>query len=54
MGARTTGYCRELQEIKYVPLHSQYIHSLVLFVINNKNQFALNSEIHSINTFKQI
>ena len=37
MGARTRGSCRELQEIKYVPLQSQYIHSLALFVINKKN-----------------
>jgi hypothetical protein len=41
MGAGITGSCRELQEIKYVPLPSQYIHSLVLFVINKKNNLHL-------------
>jgi len=29
---------------------SQYIFSLLLFVVNSKDQYKLNSEIHSINT----
>jgi hypothetical protein len=43
--------CREFFKIlNILPLISQYIFSLVLFVVNNKNQFRMNSEIHSINT----
>jgi len=36
------GYCSTFQ--------TQYVSSLVLFVINNEDQCTLNSEIHSINT----
>ena len=33
-----------------LPLQSQYILTLLLFVVNNKDQYKVNSEIHSINT----
>ena len=43
--------CKELCKIlNILPLISQYIFSLVFFVVNNKNLFRMNSEIHSINT----
>ena len=43
--------CRELCKIlNILPLISQYIFSCVLFVVNNKNHFRMNSEIHNINT----
>jgi hypothetical protein len=43
--------CREhFKKLKILPLKSQYILSLSLFVINNKNYFKVNSEIHNINT----
>jgi len=29
---------------------SQYILSLMMFIIKNKNQFMVNSDVHSINT----
>jgi hypothetical protein len=43
--------CRELfKHLRILPLKSQYILSLLLFVVVNKNLFRVNSEIHSINT----
>ena len=40
MGARTRHSCRELFNIlKILPLTSQYIFSLALFVVNNKSLF---------------
>jgi IS1 family transposase len=51
MGARTTDSCRQIFKLlKLLPLQSQYILSLVIFMVNIKNQFKVNSEIHSINT----
>jgi hypothetical protein len=42
---------RELfRKLTILPLKSEYILSLSLFVINNKNYFKVNSEIHNINT----
>ena len=41
---------RQFKKLNILLLQSQYILSLVLFVINNKNKFAANSEIHSSNT----
>jgi hypothetical protein len=36
-----------------LPLASQYIVSLMLFVVKNRNEFTLNSEIYEINTRQQ-
>jgi hypothetical protein len=36
--------------LKILPLQSHYMLSLLLFVINNKNKFKLNSDVHQINT----
>ena len=45
--------CREvLQKLKILPLHSQYIFSLLSFVANNINQYKVNSDIHGINMRK--
>ena len=38
------------KNLKILPLISQYIFSIVMFVIKHKHQFTLNSEIHNINT----
>jgi hypothetical protein len=35
--------------LEILPLASQYILSLLRFVINNKNHFALNSDKHNLN-----
>jgi len=42
--------CREhFKNLKILPLQSQYIYSLSLFVIDNGDYFRVNSEIHNIN-----
>ena len=51
MGCRSRDSCRKLfLNLEILPLPSQYILSLLLFTIRNKNQFQVNSEIHQINT----
>jgi hypothetical protein len=51
MNSRSRVSCRELfKKLKILPLPSQYIFSLLLFVIKNTDLFKSNSEIHSINT----
>jgi hypothetical protein len=40
--------------LKILPLHSQYILSLLLFVIDNKNIYNSNSDIHNINTRQKL
>ena len=43
--------CRPLfKKLGILPLPSQYIFSLLLFVVTNKKLFLLNSQIHSIHT----
>jgi hypothetical protein len=36
--------------LEILPLPSQYIFSLIMFMIRNRTQFLVNSEIHHINT----
>jgi hypothetical protein len=38
------------KKLKILPLPSQYLFSLLFFVIKNRNQYTVNSEIHHINT----
>jgi hypothetical protein len=47
-GCRYRDSRRKLLEI--LPLPSQYILSLLMFMIRNRSQFSVNSEIHHINT----
>ena len=50
-GCRSTDSCRKLFiNLETLPLPSQYILSLVLFMLRNKNQFLVNSEIHHTDT----
>jgi hypothetical protein len=43
--------CRKLfKQLEILPLQSQYILSTLLFVIKNKNLYATNQNIHTINT----
>ena len=50
-GSRSTDSCRKLFiNLEILLLPSQYILSLLLFMIRNKNQFLVNSEIHHIDT----
>jgi len=51
MNAGNRVSCRELfKKLNVIPLHSQYILSLLLFVVQNIEEFTSNSEVHSINT----
>jgi hypothetical protein len=51
MNARNRDSCRQLfKNLKILPLKSQYIFSLLLFVAENRDLYASNSEIHDINT----
>ena len=53
MNAGNGQSCRELfKELNILALHSQYILSLLLFVVKNINMFKYNSMIHSFNTKK--
>jgi len=46
-----TESCHELfKKLNILPLHSQYILSLLLFIVKNINMFKSNLVIHSINT----
>jgi len=46
---RTSG--RELfKELQILTLHSQYIYSLLMSVINNRYLFKLNSDVHNLST----
>jgi hypothetical protein len=43
--------CRQLfKELNILPIQSQYIFSIFLFVTKNKDQFLFNSQVHKINT----
>jgi hypothetical protein len=47
----TNSGIRELfMKMEILPIQSQFIFSLMLFVVNNKDQFKSNSEIYSRNT----
>jgi len=51
VGIRGRDSCREhFKNLKILPLQSQYIYSLLLFVIDNGDYFKVNSEIHNVNT----
>jgi len=53
MESRPRDSCRELfKHLKILPLQSQYILSLSIFVVDNNNLFYVNSEIYRINTRK--
>jgi hypothetical protein len=43
--------CRQLfKRLEILPLQSQYIFSVLLFVVKNKDLYTINQQIHSINT----
>jgi hypothetical protein len=51
MNADNRVSCRELfKKLNILPLHSQYILSLLLFVVKNTDEFTTNSDVHTINT----
>ena len=51
MNSSKNASCRQLfKELNILPLQSQYIFSILLFVTKNKDQFLSNSQVHQINT----
>jgi hypothetical protein len=51
LGIRGRNSCREhFKKLKILPLQSQYILSLLHFVVDNGDYFKVNSEIHNTNT----
>jgi hypothetical protein len=51
MGLKSRDFCREhFKKLKILPLRSQYIQLLLLFVVDNKRYSRENVEIHNINT----
>jgi len=42
--------CEVLKNLVVLPLHSQYIFSLLLFVVKNRELFRSNSDVRNINT----
>jgi hypothetical protein len=51
MGCKNRVSCRNLfRRLEILPFVSQYILSLMLFVVKNKNLFTLNSENHTKST----
>jgi hypothetical protein len=46
--------CRDLfKKLNILPLQSQYILSLAMFVVGNLKEFSTNSDVHSFNTHHQ-
>jgi hypothetical protein len=51
MGARNNVACREFFKLlKILPLSAQYIYSLSMFVVNNRNLFLDDAELYTIKT----
>ena len=51
MNSSKNSSCRQLfKELNVLPIQSQYIFPVLLFVIKNKDQFLFNSKVHKINT----
>jgi hypothetical protein len=50
-GSKNRDSCRDLfKNLKTLPFYSQYIFSLLIFVIENESMYNLNSDIYNINT----
>jgi hypothetical protein len=51
MNSSKNASCRQLfKELNILPIQSQYIFSIILFVTKNKDQFLSNSHVRQINT----
>ena len=51
MGARNKDSCREFFKVlNILPLSSQYIYTLLMFVVNNRNLFLDNAELYTMKT----
>jgi len=47
---KNASYQQLFKELNILPIQSQYIFSIVLFVTKSKDQFVSNSQVHKINT----
>jgi predicted Zn-dependent protease len=51
MNSSKNASCRQLfKDLNILPIQSQYIFSILLFVTKNKDHFLSNSQVHKINT----
>jgi len=51
MNSSKNASCQQLfKELNILPVQSQYICSILLFVTKNKDQYLFNSQVHKINT----
>jgi len=51
MNSSRNASCRQLfKDLNILPIRSQYIYSIFLFVTKNKDQFLSNSQVHKIST----
>jgi hypothetical protein len=51
MGARNNDSCREFFKLlKILTLSAQYIYSLVMFIVNNRNLFLDHAELYTLRT----
>ena len=51
MNSSKNASCQQLfKDLNILPIQSQYIFSILLFVTKNKDQFLSNSQVHEINT----
>jgi hypothetical protein len=51
LSCKSRDSCRQLfKTIQILPLPSQYILTLLLFVVKNRSQHRTNSEVHDLNT----
>ena len=51
MNSSKNASCQQLfKDLNILPIQSPYIHSILLFVTKNKDQFLSNSQVHKINT----
>jgi len=55
MGCGARDFCRILfKKLKILQLISQYLLSLLIFVVNNRDHFLIKSEIHNIITSSKV
>jgi hypothetical protein len=54
MNANPKASCRGFFRLSTLPFYSQYIFSLLLFVVKNIIFFTINTDIHAINTRQSI
>jgi hypothetical protein len=50
MGCGNRQSCRMFKKLNILPLISKHAISPLIFLVNNSDQFFINSEIHNINT----